>query len=89
MSNLDVFLAEGAYTCAGSVVYRNKEVGKLRDGDLHLNDDGRALLEKLNEVTDVVVKPAKGKGKAKAETVMEPEPADAPFAAELDALLGQ
>ena len=79
MSNLDTFLAEGAYTCAGSLVHRGIEVGAIRDGDLALNEAGRAALVKLDEVTDVVVKAPKGK---KAAAVVEPD-----AEAQLDALL--
>jgi len=83
MSNLDRFLDEGASTCAGSLVFRNVEVGVLRDGDLHLNDAGKEALAQFEAVTDVVVKslkPAKAK-KAEVEVpVLDAE-------AQLDALL--
>lgn len=82
MSNLDRFLDEGASTCAGSLVFRNVEVGTLRDGDLHLNDAGKGFLAQFEDVTDVVVKAPKGKAK-KAEA--EPVVLDAE--AQLDALL--
>ena len=84
MSNIDRLMAEGAYSCAGSLVFKNRELGVLRDGDLVLNDEGRALLAKLDEVTDVVVKAPKGKGK-KAEA----EPTQADAEAQLDALLAE
>ena len=82
MSNLDRFLAEGAYSCAGSLVHKNVEVGTLRDGDLMLNDAGKAALAKLEDVTDVGVKAPKAKAK---KEVVEPTVSDAE--AELDALL--
>ena len=82
MSNLDRFLDEGASTCAGSLVYRNVEVGVLRDGDLHLNEAGKAYLAQFEDVTDVVVKAPRAKAKkAEAEApVLDAE-------AQLDALL--
>lgn len=82
MSNLDRFLSEGAETCAGSLVYRNVEVGTLRDGDLHLNDAGKAALAKFDDATDVVVKAPKAKGKK-----VEAEPVVLDAEAQLDALL--
>jgi len=84
MNNIDRFLAEGAYSCAGSLVLKNREVGVLRDGDLVLNDEGRAVLAKLDDVTDVVVKAPKGKKKVE---VVEPTQDEAEAA--LDALLGE
>lgn len=80
MSNLDRFIAEGADTCAGSLIYKGRELGVLRDGDLVLNDEGRALMAKLDEVTDVVVKVPKAKAK-KAEAEVGDDAA-------LDAMLG-
>ena len=80
MSNLDRFLDEGASTCAGSLVYRNVEVGTLRDGDLHLNDAGKEFLAQFDDVTDVVVKAPKGKAKKADAPVLDAE-------AQLDALL--
>jgi len=85
MSNLDRFLAEGGYTCAGSLIHRNREVGVLRDGELQLNDAGREALAKLDGVTDVVVKAPKGK--KKVEVGVEPTQDEAEAA--LDALLGE
>ena len=85
MSNHDRLIAEGAYTCAGSMIYKNIEVGVLRDGDLVLNDAGREVLAKLADVTDVVVKTPKAKAK-KAEAEVTPE-VDAEAA--LDALLAE
>lgn len=85
MSNHDRLIAEGAYTCAGSMIYRNVEVGVLRDGELVLNDAGREVLAKLTDVTDVVVKAPKAKAK-KAEAEAVPE-VDAEAA--LDALLAE
>jgi hypothetical protein len=65
MSNFDTFMAEGATTCAGSLVYRNAEVGVMRDGDLHLNEAGKAILAKFDAATDVVTKaPRAPKAKA-------------------------
>ena len=82
MSNLDRFLDEGASTCAGSLVFRNVEVGVLRDGDLHLNEAGKEFLAKFEDVTDVVVKAPKGKAKK-----VEAEPVVLDAEAQLDALL--
>ena len=84
MSNHDRLIAEGAYTCAGSMIYKNVEVGVLRDGELALNAAGREVLAKLADVTDVVVKAPKAKKKVEAEVVPE---VDAEAA--LDALLAE
>lgn len=53
MSNLDKLLELGAYSCAGDLIFKNKVVGILRDGDLHLSDDGRKLLDM--DISDAVV----------------------------------
>lgn len=88
MSNLDRLMAEGAYSCAGSLVRNNVELGSLRSGELQLTDAGRDLLAKLDNVTDVVVKaPRATKKKAEAVVVDEPTAEDAEAA--LDALLGE
>jgi len=90
MSNLERLMAEGAYSCAGSLVRNNVELGLLRGGDLHLTDAGRALLAKLNNVTDVVAKPARGRKKAEViENVVTVKPAADDAEAALDALLGE
>jgi hypothetical protein len=82
MSNIDRLMAEGAYSCGGSLVLKNVELAALRDGDALLTDAGRELLAKLDDVTDVVVKAPKGKKKASEPTNDEAEAA-------LDALLGE
>ena len=84
MSNIDRLIAEGAYSCAGSLILKNRELGVLRDGDLVLNDEGRALLAKLDDVTDVAVKAPKAKAK---KVEVEAPVLDAE--AQLDALLAE
>jgi archaellum component FlaF (FlaF/FlaG flagellin family) len=84
MTHIDRFLAEGAYSCAGSLIHKNRKVGVLRDGELLLTDHGKDLLAKLDGVTDVVVKTPKSKKKVE---VVEPTQDEAEAA--LDALLGE
>ena len=88
MSNLDRLLAEGAYTCAGSVIRNNVDFGSLSNGELVLTPAGKAFLDKIEGVTDVAVKaPRASKKKAEAVVVDEPTAEDAEAA--LDALLGE
>jgi hypothetical protein len=86
MDNLTRLVAEGAYSCGGSLLLKNQEVGKLLASGFELTDAGKAILDKLEDVTDVVVKPAKSKKKPEPE-VAEPTAAEA--AAALDAMLGE
>jgi hypothetical protein len=53
MSNLDKLVELGAYSCAGDLIFNNKLVGTLRNGDLHLTDEGRKLLDM--DISDAVV----------------------------------
>lgn len=53
MSNLDKLVELGAYSCAGDLIFNNKLVGTLRNGDLHLTDEGRKLLNM--DISDAVV----------------------------------
>lgn len=84
MNNFERLMAEGAYSCAGSLVYKNKEVGTLRDGDLTLNAAGREAIATLAAVTDVVAKPSRAKPR-KAEPEISAEDTEAT----LDALLAE
>ena len=74
------FLAEGAQSVCGSLIYKNKEVGLYRHGSFGINALGLEILANLEQITDVVAKPAKAR-KAKAE------PATNDISAEIDALL--
>lgn len=86
MSNLDRLLAEGAYTCAGSVIRNNVDFGSLSNGELVLTPAGKAFLDKIEGVTDVAAKAPRA-SKKKAEVIAEPTAEDAEAA--LDALLGE
>lgn len=59
MSNLEKLIAKGAYSCAGELLFKNKVMGKLRDGEFYISEDGMAELE----IEDVEVKEVKPKVK--------------------------
>lgn len=71
MSNLDKLVAKGAYSCGGELLFKNKVMGRLRDGEFYISPEGLAELE----VSDVEVKEVKPrspkKAKAKAEPTMD------------------
>jgi hypothetical protein len=61
------FLAEGAQSVCGSLIYKNKEVGLYRHGSFSINALGVELLAGLEQITDAVVKPTRTR-KPKADT---------------------
>lgn len=71
MTNTEKLLALGAYSCAGDLIWKNKVMGQLRDGDLVLTEEGKAAL--AMDVTDVEVK---SETKRKAKPKAEPAPLD-------------
>jgi len=66
MSNLAKLLSVGAKSTAGDILLNGKLLGRVRDGDIQLTDEGRAILKREEEVTDVVPK-AEKKGRKKAD----------------------
>lgn len=62
MSTLQTLIDAGAEIVAGTVNLAHVEMGRLRDGDLHLSDEGRAKLDELAE------KPATPAPKSDAKT---------------------
>ena len=69
MSNLDKLVAKGAYSCGGELLFKNKVMGQLRNGEFFISDEGKAELE----ISDVEVKEVKPRSprKAKAEPTMD------------------
>jgi hypothetical protein len=64
MSNFEKLVAMGADVVGGDLLLKHKVLGRFRDGDLHLTEDGQKMLE----IDDVVVKEDKPKTrKAKIE----------------------
>ncbi len=82
MENLDILVAAGAYSVAGSLVLEGEELGKLINNDLHLTAAGRAKLDELaGKPTKAAAKKAptkkaakKGEAEPEADTEAEPEP---------------
>lgn len=70
MSNVDKLLALGAYSCGGDLIWKNKTLGYLRNGELVLTDEGNAVL--AMDIEDAEVKQDKPKRTRKAAAV-EPE----------------
>ena len=68
MSDLEKLIAKGAYSVAGELVFKNKVMGKLRDGEFFVSDDGMAELQ-IEDVEPKEVKPRAKK--AKADEVVE------------------
>jgi hypothetical protein len=54
MSNLEKLIAKGAQVVGGDLLLRHKTVGRFRNNDFLVTEDGLAELQ----VIDVVVKPA-------------------------------
>lgn len=81
MSSVDTFVDAGAEVVAGQVILDCVSMGKLRDGDLHLSDEGRSKLQELQGVEKPAKPAAKKSAKKKAE---EPE---APAIDDVDDLL--
>lgn len=69
MSNLDKLVAKGAYSCGGELLFKNKVMGQLRNGEFFISDAGKAELE-ISDVEIKEVKPRSPK-KAKAEPTMD------------------
>ena len=67
MSNFEKLSAMGADVVGGDLLLRHKVLGRFRNGELQLTDEGLKMLE----IDDVVVKEDKPKRKAKA---VEAEP---------------
>ena len=67
MSNFEKLSAMGADVVGGDLLLKHKVLGRFRDGDLQLTEEGLKMLE----IDDVVVKEDKPKRKAKA---VEAEP---------------
>lgn len=69
MSNLDKLVAKGAYSCGGELLFKNKVMGQLRNGEFFISDAGKAELE----ISDVEVKEVKPRNpkKVKAEPTVD------------------
>ncbi len=63
MSQIDKLLALGAYSCCGDLMWKNKVLATLRDGEMHLTDEGKAVL--AADIEDVVIKSETKKPRAK------------------------
>ena len=60
MTNEELFIKEGAWYHCARLIYRNQDVGvKADDGTLVLLPLGDDIISKLQNITDVEVKPAK------------------------------
>lgn len=55
MSNLEQLLKLGAEIVGGSLIWKHKELGVLRNGEFHISEHGKAALN----VEDAVVKEVK------------------------------
>jgi hypothetical protein len=70
MSNVDKLLALGAYSCGGDLIWKNKVMGHMRDGDFVLTEEGKAVL--AMDIEDVEVKQDKPK-RGRKPSLSEPE----------------
>lgn len=57
---LEILMQRGAQCVGGDVVFRNKSMGRLRNGVFDISSDGLAELE-ITDVDAVEVKPAENK----------------------------
>jgi hypothetical protein len=80
--NVNLFLARGAECVGGDLILKNKTLGRFRDGEFQITDEGRAELDVEEVEFKEVVEPApKPKRLKKAD--VEP-----PVEQTLDELLG-
>lgn len=63
MSNLDKLVAKGAYSCGGELLFKNKVMGRLRNGEFFVTEEGLAELE----VSDVEVREVKPRSPKKVK----------------------
>ena len=87
MTNSEKLMDMGAQCVAGDLIYKNKVLGSVRNGDLQLTQEGKDFLAR--DISDAVIKsetPKKAK-KAKVE-VVESDTVDA-ISADLDSLLSE
>jgi hypothetical protein len=87
MTNSEKLMDMGAQCVAGDLIYKNKVLGSVRNGDLQLTQEGKDFLAR--DISDAVIKsetPKKAK-KAKVE-VVESDTVDA-LSADLDSLLSE
>lgn len=54
MSQIDKLVALGAYSCGGDLMWKNKVLANLRDGEMYLTDEGKSVL--AADIEDVAVK---------------------------------
>lgn len=89
MSNAAKMIEMGASCVGGSLLYKNKLLGNIVNGDLHLTDEGKAFL--AADISDAVIKsetPKKPK-KAKVEVVEEAPAPKADDEFDMDSLLAE
>ena len=66
MSNLEKLIAKGAYSAAGDIIFKNKVLGQMRNGEFAINEAGLAELE-IEDAEVKEVKPRAKRTKADAE----------------------
>lgn len=72
MSNLERLLERGAQCVGGDLVLRHKTVGRFRNGDFFVTEDGMAELDVLEVAAVEVKEPKKPRAKkADAESVQQ------------------
>lgn len=88
MTNLEKLIAAGAKSTAGDLILNHQVVGRVRDGELTLTAEGRAIVNA--DAVDVVIKSeTKRPRKTAAKEAAPAEPAPAEEATtSLDDLLG-
>lgn len=63
MTNEQKLLALGAECVGGDLILRHKVLGRFRNGDLYLTDDGKQLIEQDVEGAVEEVKPKRARAK--------------------------
>lgn len=85
MSNADKLIEMGASSVGGSLIYKNKLMGNVVNGDLQLTDEGKAML--AADISDAVIKSETKKAKKAKVEIVDAPAADDEFG--LDALMAE
>lgn len=81
MSNADKLIAIGAQVVGGDLIWKHKILGRFRDGDLQLTEEGQAVL--AQDIQDVEVKTETRAPRTPKAAKAKPAEPDTPIA-ELD-----
>lgn len=85
MNHADKLISLGADCVGGVLIFKNKELGRFRNGVFDINPEGMKLIDM--DITDVEVKEVKKPKKPKVEKPAEPVQDEPDFDDAIDAML--